>query len=140
MTKTCLSSNYFLILILLVFFMLLYVYIGPPMTKQLERFNVQKDNELLDKDKIVVLQGLGNPDIPIQATAYDDNDVSSPAVDGSENGPKSKLVFAYNTCKPECCATSGGYSCSGGCPCMTNSQLKFAGSRGGNSRLNNEDY
>lgn len=132
------SANYFLIFTLLVFFMLLYVYINPSyiMSAKKERFiaNATYDAKLMPADKIVVMQGLGNPDIPVQATDVDTTDESSPSVDGKPNGPRSKLVFAYNKCKPECCATSGGYSCNGGCPCITKDQIKFISTRGFNHK------
>lgn len=131
------TVNFFLVILILSFFMLLYFYIvgfSINFTKQ-ERFAVYDDSRLLPADKIVVMQGLGNPDLPIQATEYDADDTSAPSVNGKEDGPKSKLVFAYNECKPECCASSGGYSCNGGCPCITKDQMNFIGTRGYNHKV-----
>ena len=132
-SKNCFKSNYFLILVLLVFFMLLYVYIGGPMSLQ-KRVEMFVENKLLPADNLVVVQGNGIPNVPIEPSEYDKSDDSSPIVDGTEKGARSKFFFAYNECKPECCKTSGGYSCNGGCPCVTQEQMKYAYSRGNNSR------
>ena len=130
------AVNYFLIVLIFVFVMLIYFYIVgfPTFFIKQERFAVHDESRLLPADKIVVMQGLGNPDLPVQATEYDAHDTSSPSVNGKEDGPKSKLVFAYNECKPECCASSGGYSCNGGCPCITKDQMNFIGTRGYNHK------
>ncbi len=144
-SPSCFSSNYFLILTVLIFIMLLYVYIVNPMqyfdkSKALEKFSEVMNYKLIPADKLVVVQGLGVPEIPIQATKPDQTDPSSPAVDGTEDGAKSKFFFAYNECKPECCATSGGYSCNGGCPCVTKEQEKFAYRRGYNHKPSKCSY
>ena len=129
------TVNFFLIILILSFIMLIYFYIvGFPSFNKKEPFYVHDDSRLIPADKIVVMQGLGNPDLPIQATEYDAEDTSAPSVTGKEDGPKSKLVFAYNQCKPECCASSGGYSCNGGCPCITKEQMNFIGTRGYNHK------
>lgn len=127
------NMNYFLILTLLVFFMLLYVYLGGPNKRPLERFTIS-DNKLIPADKMIVMQGLFDPNVDFQPSIPDSTDPSSPPVDGTEQGPRSKFFFAFNECKPECCSTSSGYSCRGGCPCMTSEQTKFAGSRGQNQK------
>lgn len=124
MAKSCFNGTYFLILILLVFFMLIYVFVGGnTMQKSVEYF--YEDRKLIPADKLVVIQGNAIPDIPIESSQPDLTDPSAPTVDGTETGPRSKFLFAYNECKPECCSTSGGYSCNGGCPCITPEQKKF---------------
>ncbi len=123
MAKSCFNGTYFLILILFVFFMLIYVFVGGTSQKSVEYF--YEDKKLIPADKLVVIQGNGIPDVPIDPSMPDMNDPSAPSVDGTELGPKSKFLFAYNECKPECCSTSGGYSCNGGCPCITEEQKKF---------------
>ena len=80
---------------------------------------------LIAPEKTVVVQGNGVPDIPIEPTAYDANDESAPSVDGTIDGPRSKFLFAFNECKPECCGSSGGYMCEGGCPCLTDKQKTY---------------
>lgn len=120
----CFTSNYFLILVLIVFFMLLYVYATPRKVLVSEAF-VAETGKLIPADKLVVIQGNGIPDVPIQASVPDSNDPSAHSVDGTLNGPRSLFTFAYNECKPECCQTSGGYSCNGGCPCLTDEQKNF---------------
>lgn len=132
--KAKFSLNYFLIMILLVFFMLLYVYLGGPSKTPLERFTTTTNYQLIPADKMVVMQGLFDPNAEYVPAIPDSTDPSSPPVDGTEQGPRSKFFFAFNECKPECCATSSGYSCNGGCPCLTTEQHSFAGSRGQNQK------
>lgn len=138
----CLSrksfSNIFLVVVLLIFFMLLYVYTRKHNSGK-EYFIDSADTKLIPANKLVVVQGNGIPDIPIESSKPD-NDLSAPSVDGTEDGPKSKFLFAYNECKPSCCATSGGYACNGGCPCLTKAQQKFAFSRGYNHKPNKCSY
>jgi hypothetical protein len=125
MAKACFNGTYFLILILLVFFMLIYVFVGGnTQTSPLKEY-FYVENKLITPEKLVVVQGNGIPDIPMESSTPDQSDPSAPSVDGTESGPKSKFLFAYNECKPECCDTSGGYSCNGGCPCITPEQKKF---------------
>lgn len=131
-SKAKFTLNYFLILILLVFFMLLYIYIGN--STAVERFTAAASYHLIPADKLVVMQGLFDPNVEYQPSTPDSNDPSSPAVDGTEQGPRSKFFFAFNDCKPECCATASGYTCNGGCPCLTAEQQRFAGSRGQNQK------
>lgn len=58
-----------------------------------------------------------------------DEKINSPYVDG--DGPKkSRFMFNYNQCSPECCPST--YSCSGGCVCTTKKQRNFLQNRGGN--------
>ena len=132
-TKCGIASQYFLIILCIIFFMILYVYMGTPV-KVKEPFYVSSDYKLIPGERMVVMQGNGIPDIPVEASMPDVNDSSSPSVDGNPSSQKSKLMFAYNECKPECCATSGGYACNGGCPCMTKEQLGYALSCGTNSK------
>lgn len=123
----------------MLFFLLLYIYARKHQPGK-EFFVDSSDNKLIPTDKLVVVQGNGIPDVPIEPSKPDTNDNSSPSVDGTEEGPRSKFLFAYNQCKPSCCATSGGYTCNGGCPCMTKDQQKFAYSRGYNHRPNKCSY
>lgn len=135
MAKSCFNGTYFLILTLLIFFMLLYVYVGgKPNVPKTSFETFEQSYKLIPPEKLVVVQGLGVPDVPIEPSKPDTTDVSAPTIDGSDNGPRSKFYFAYNECRPECCATSGGYSCSGGCPCLSKDQMKFGYSRGFNHR------
>ena len=125
------TLTYFLIFTLMVFFMLLYVYPGNQLDIiQVESFD--EPNKLIPADKLLVVQGLGVPDSEFKPAQPDTTDISAPSVDGTEQGPKSKFLFAFNQCKPECCSQSVGYTCAGGCPCLTKEQMKFATSRGFN--------
>jgi hypothetical protein len=128
--NTCFHSQYFLILLLLVFFMLLYVYVGGMQGVRKVEYFVGGQAQMIAPEKLVVMQGFGLPEVPVDPSKYDEKDESAPSVDGTVDGPKSKFVFAFNECKPECCGDSGGYSCSGGCPCLTEKQKKFFGGRG----------
>jgi len=141
-------GSYFLISILIVFFMLLYIYftpIQPIIIEQVSRspfetFSDSKGNTLLPRDKIAVIQGNGVPDQELTSINFDQNDPSAPSVDGTEKGPKSLFSFAYNKCSPDCCGDSGGYSCEGGCVCITDEQKKFFGSRASNNRYDRCSY
>ncbi len=113
---------------------MLYVYIGG-IQKTKEKFTSNSNYNLIDGDNMIVFQGVGLPDSYPDPSLPDRMDPSNPSVDGNIDGQRSKFLFAYNECKPECCATSGGYSCDGGCPCMTNEQLGYSHSRGNNSKL-----
>lgn len=137
MAKSACASNYFLISILLAFFLMLYVYASLSLSQanRTKETFAESANALYAPEKVVTIQGVGLPsEAPIQPTVNDSNDPSAPSVDGTEAGPKSKFFFAYNACRLDCCKDAGGYSCSGGCPCFTPQQQKFAGSRGFNSR------
>lgn len=143
-------GSYFLILVLIVFFMLLYVYVGgttvhanavPSALSNRERF-VEKNNELLPADKIAIIQGNAVPNKNPGSITFDQNDPSTQSVDGTKNTPKSMFVFAYNKCDVKCCGDSP-YSCSGGCVCLTDEQKKFLSNRGFNNRQNkcvSEEY
>jgi hypothetical protein len=143
-------GSYFLILVLIVFFMLLYVYVGgasvyastiPVLPSSRERF-AEKNNELLPVDKIAIIQGNAVPDKNPGKITFDQNDPSTQPVDGTKNTPKSMFVFAYNKCDAKCCGDSP-YSCSGGCVCLTDEQKKFLSNRGSNNRQNkciSEEY
>lgn len=136
-------SNYFLILVLIVFFMLLYVYAGslrmndvyPFFSTSKEMFGGGKDNELLSVDKIRVIQGNAIPNKETGKIEFDQNDPSTQSVDGSDKTPKSMFMFAYNKCDIKCCGDSP-YSCNGGCVCLTNEQKRYLSNRGYNNRQN----
>lgn len=125
-------TNYFLILVLIVFFMLLYVYVG---TIKKETFREEKANQLLSPDKIAIIQGNGVPDKDMGSIVFDENDPAAQSVDGTEKGPKSMFVFAYNKCDINCCNDSP-YSCNGGCVCLTDDQKVFLSGRGYNNKYN----
>lgn len=73
-------------------------------------------------DKIALYQGTSVP--------LDPKSVSGGYKPG---GGESKFVFAYNTCKPECCKSSP-FSCNGsGCVCLEDKQVKYISSHGNNS-------
>lgn len=57
-----------------------------------------------------------------------DEKMNNPSVDGTPNSPKSRFMFAYNQCKPECCP--GTYSCNGGCVCTNKNQVDYLNKRG----------
>ena len=133
-------SNIFLLVMLIFFFMLLYVYTRKHYPRKELFIDSSEQNKLIPTDKLVVVQGNGIPDVPVEPTKPDSSDISAPSVDGTEEGPKSKFLFAYNECKPSCCDTSGGYACNGGCPCMTKDQQKFAFSRGYNNKASKCSY
>lgn len=59
---------------------------------------------------------------------------------GNEAGavplPEDQLAFFYdNKFSPSCCYKPQQYSSSSGCACMTESQMKYLSSRGGNNNL-----
>jgi hypothetical protein len=133
-------GSYFIILVLIVFFMLLYVYVGGgPIAGNLQASNkerfVQKGNELLSPDKITIIQGNAVPEKNPGQIIFDQNDPSAQSVDGTNKTPKSMFVFAYNKCDVKCCGDSP-YSCNGGCVCLTDEQKHFLSNRGTNNRYN----
>ena len=138
-------SSYFLIAVLVVFFMLLYVYVGPPKpvamgSRQLyanypNSFEKFKDNDLLSMDKMVVIQGNGVPDQQSAPIQFDQGDPAAQSVDGTGKAPKSLFPFAYNKCDVNCCGNSP-FTCSGGCVCLTKEQKRFLSSRGWNNKYN----
>ena len=83
-------------------FILLYFY---AINIKIENF----DNKLFEKDKVIVIQGNGIPDVPIKPSEPDTIDT--------------RFNFAYNDCRLDCCKDSS-YSCNGGCVCLTPEQLK----------------
>lgn len=131
-------GNYFIITALLVFFMLLYIYVGIPTSIQIAQRNIEnyKDsvNELIPLDNIMVIQGNGVPDISDGTITFDQNDPSASSVDGTPNSPKSLFAFAYNKCDINCCEGSP-YSCNGGCVCFTPEQKKYLSNRGQNNKF-----
>ena len=64
--------------------------------------------DLLPKDKIIVIQGNGIPNTPFTEAS---------------NMKDTMFPYAYNKCKLECCKNSE-YSCNGGCVCLTDEQRK----------------
>jgi hypothetical protein len=132
-------GNYFLILLLIVFFMLLYVYVGDNVRvvkPEREAFSTEHDkNTLVPLDKVAYIQGNGVPDKPFNKIVFDQTDPSMNSVDGSDGTPKSMFMFAYNKCDPKCCGHSP-FSCSGGCVCLTEEQKRFMSNRGYNNKYN----
>jgi hypothetical protein len=139
MKKDNCFTNYFMILVVILFMMLVYIYIGSVYTaKSLppkESFNNTNENTLLNKDKLLVIQGNTIPDRGGKQINFDQNDPSFQSVDGTDKTPKSMFMFAFNKCSPECCGSSP-YNCQGGCVCLTNSQTKFLSTRGNNNKHN----
>ena len=132
-------TNYFMILVVVLFFMLVYIYIGsiyvaPAKPAKNELFN-NSDKELLDRNKLLVIQGNTIPDRGGKKINFDQNDPSFQSVDGTNKTPKSMFMFAFNKCSPECCGSSP-YNCQGGCVCLTNNQANFISARGYNNRRN----
>jgi hypothetical protein len=141
----CVKHNYLLIAILIVFFMILYVYLGAwtsfiTVQAAPEKFANVVDNSLLNPDKIAFIQGNGIPQETFAEIQYDQSDPSMQSVDGTMSGktPKSMFMFAYNKCDVKCCGESGGYGCNGGCVCLTNEQKKFMSNRGYNNKTDME--
>lgn len=91
------------------------------------------DYELINPKDLGVIQGVAGSDMQLKPFKLDTYN-ELPSVDGTAEGPQSMFAFAFNKCSPECCkANSGGYSCSGGCVCLTDKQKKYFASRGVNS-------
>lgn len=141
-------SNYFIIAVLIVFFMLLYVYaipvqrntaIGKQTFIQKSNENYQ-DNELVPLDKVVFVAGNGVPDKQEGKIQFDQSDPAAQSVDGTENTPRSIFPFAFNKCDIKCCGDSGGLSCNGGCVCLTKEQKRFMSNRGYNNKINKCSY
>lgn len=155
MSNDCFSS-YFLIAVLIVFFMLLYVYVGPniPSSNQIrtDTFKQQffngglarkeqfKDNELIPMDKIVFIQGNGVPDKQPDKIIFDQSDPSAQSVDGTDSAPVSMFPFAFNKCDVKCCGDAANLSCNGGCVCLTNEQKRFMSNRGYNNKFDKCSY
>lgn len=97
-----------ILVVLVVIFLILYFIASGTMRMELYEDLISDNNELIPKDKLIVIQGNGIPDIPIQATEPDTTDTL--------------FNFAYNKCSLDCCKNSE-YSCNGGCVCLTNEQL-----------------
>ena len=79
-TEDC-FTNYFMILVVILFMMLLYIYIGTLYTAKREtpaneNFNNVNDNNLLNKDKLLVIQGNTIPDRGGKKIDFDQNDPS----------------------------------------------------------------
>ena len=124
-------ADYFLLILILVFAILLFVYIYNHPTNcssPRESFSDLNKNVLLPADKVINIQGLGIPDTSIDPPEMDTTDDSAQSVDGTPNGPKSLFMFAYNKCDVGCCDTSS-YSCDGGCVCITPEQYDMVKKR-----------
>lgn len=136
-------ANYFIIIALLIFFMLLYVYISIPTSTQLARKNIEnyKDSvtQLIPLNNLMVIQGNGVPDITDGTIKFDQNDPSASSVDGTNNTPNSLFIAAYNKCDISCCDGSP-YSCNGGCVCFTQEQKKYLSNRGQNNKFDKCSY
>lgn len=134
-------ANYFLILTLLVFFMLLYVYVSNTQLykRKVESFYVDDKHTLLSPDKVVYIQSNGIPDVNLKPSLIDDGNESALSVDGTPNGPKSMFTFAYNKVSPECCEDSA-YSTNGGCACITKEQKNMFSRRASNNNPNKCGY
>jgi len=78
-----------------------------------------------------LVQGHTAPDVT-PPVSKPDHGPETPSVDGTQDAPKSKFMFAYNQCRPECCPST--YSCDHGCVCTTEQQRKFLQQRGKNHR------
>lgn len=132
-------SHYFLIAVLLVFFMLLYVYVGGSQVCSFtttKRENYQDSpTKLFETNKMLVIQGNGIPDKDVGPISFDQNDPAAQSVDGTVGAPKSLFPFAYNKCDVKCCGDSP-YSCNGGCVCLTDQQKKHFSGRASNSKGN----
>lgn len=126
-------SNTILVLILIAIIFVGFM-IGDGQT--LPKNNVEKYEqgyELINPKDLAVIQGVPSLDMklkPFKLDVYNE----LPSVDGTEEGPQSLFTFAYNKCSPACCkADSGGFSCTGGCVCLTEKQKQYFASRGVNS-------
>ena len=76
-----------------------------------------------------LVQGHGAPDVK-PPPSEPDHGPETPTVDGRPRGPRSKFMFAYNQCRPECCPST--YSCDRGCVCTTPAQRRWLERRGRN--------
>jgi len=87
---------------------------------------INKNNyKLIEKNKLYLSQGVTYPLKP-------DINKYKKSLDNSNNSPNDMFMFAYNKCKPECCLNGSSYSCSSGCVCVNNNQIKLLSTRGNN--------
>jgi hypothetical protein len=102
--------------------------------RRVEGFGQAGDAALLDPAKVVPLMGSVVPfAIATGPTTSYVADPALPSVDVSAPGaPRAMTLFAYDRCHPSCCGASGGYSCGGGCVCVTQGQRRMLASRGSN--------
>lgn len=144
------AGDYFVIIVLMIFFLILYVTFDPfafRNKKEAYRNMYADAYPSLSSPEIQsnlpvfmtphtteIYQGLSVP-LKYKPSKIDMTDKTLPSVDGKENSPNSMFMFAYNRCSPECCKDSP-YSCSGGCVCMSNDQLNYIDSRGKNREVN----
>ena len=99
--------------------------------------------DLINPKQLAVIQGVPATNTMTKPLVFDEH-AELPAVDGTNNGPKSMFVFTYNKVSPQCCdGSSGGYSSSGGCVCLTEKQKQYFASRGVNttpSKCSSSEY
>lgn len=139
-------KEFFLIMILIVFFMLLYVYVGGGReTYQNVNPDLKVDEDFyktvgfVDPNNMYVVQGNGVPDIPMNKIIFDQNDPAANNVDGTGATPKQIFPFAFNKCDVRCCGHSP-LTCSGGCVCIPQEQMQFLSSRGFNNKYDKCSY
>lgn len=78
-----------------------------------------------------VYQGAELPSTFFPLTSVSDaEDPSATTIDGTPDSARSKFMFAFNKCKPECCPST--FSCDSGCVCTTPAQNDFLATRGNN--------
>lgn len=148
------SGEYFVIILLLVFFLILYISFDPYAYMAKEKYESKSykyadaniSQEINDVSLPVFLkphtgevyQGMSIP-LKYKPSKKDEDELlhddTKPTVDGTKDGPRSMYMFAYNKCSPECCIDSP-YSCSGGCVCMTDNQINYLDKRGNNREPN----
>lgn len=76
-----------------------------------------------------LVQGWQAPDAKPPPSKFD-HGPETPPVDGKKGSPRSKFMFAYNQCRPECCPST--YSCDHGCVCTSAAQRRWLERRGKN--------
>jgi hypothetical protein len=111
----------FLLFVLIVVFCGLHVLLS-----QSETF---EDKKTIDSPETVI-QGHTVPTNYYHFNIQED-DPSNPPVDGgASTQKKSKFMWAFNKCEPECCPAT--FSCDSGCVCATPEQNDFIATRGNN--------
>ena len=103
-----------LVMLVIAFLILYFIATGFLRVEKYEDL-LSYQNTLIPKDKLIVIQGNGVPDVPIKPSDPDTTDTL--------------FNFAYNKCSLECCKNSE-YSCNGGCVCLTPEQLNMNKSSG----------
>jgi hypothetical protein len=123
------GANYTVFIVLGLLALIVVSLIPYKLNLKVEQYEDQQKgslNELIDRKKLAVFQGVSANTEISKSIEYDDDD-TKPSVDGSLDGPRSLFMFAYNKVSPECClgSRSSGYSTSGGCVCMTDKQKDY---------------